>query len=94
MDESDTENCSFTTPLNRRSRPIQCMTNATPETSPDNISLANTLKETNNLLLKISSRMDMVDKKISDIEAKVSITSSSTPSRNRKKEVPTEVRVM
>lgn len=57
-------------------------------------SIAVSLKETNQLLTKMSQRIDKVDGKVNEIEAKFSNNSPGlTPSRTRKKVVPTEVRV-
>lgn len=52
------------------------------------------LKETNQLLTKMSQRIDKVDDKMKEFEAKIGQQSPGlTPSRTRKKVVPAEVRV-
>ena len=65
--------------------------------SVDLATIAATLKKTNEMIAQMSKRMDNVDEKICDIEAKLkdqpSGSPGSTPSRSRKKAVPVEVRV-
>lgn len=81
-------------------RPItgQCrarLNSSTNHEEQENLSsIAMSLKETNQLLTKMSQRIDKVDNKMKEFEAKFHQQSPGlTPSRTRKKVVPAEVRV-
>ncbi len=62
--------------------------------------IAESLRDTNKLLLRVSRRMEKFEEKMRQIEDKidnqsssVSSSASSTPARTRKKAIPLEVRV-
>ncbi len=89
---SESEDDPFKTPRSGRSALRE-----KNSSQADLSTIASTLRETNELIAKMSQRMDHVDGKITEIEVKLKGQASSspatTPSHSRKKAVPTEVRV-
>ena len=55
--------------------------------------IVSALGKTNKLLTNVIERMDKQEKRMENIEEEVDCRSSSTPTRNRHKEVPLQVRV-